>query len=294
MDNLITAYQERLNLQNATFSRIDHEDATVAIVYKITQPANVPLILKVCIRPNDYLHEVYFLKYFADILPVPQIVHVVQPEPTLHGAILMECLPGTPLKTRDFNDARAYEIGSLLARIHLNRTAGYGDLTQPNNLTLDPRVSFTQKFEEGLAECENHLPKTLIEQCRSYYNAHINLLTSADGPCITHRDFRAGNVIIDQGKLLGIIDWSSARAGFAQEDFCPLEHGGWPANPNAKESFFAGYASIRPVPDYKTMIPLLRLSRAIAIIGFTVKRETWNGHAAQLYQLNRQFLDMFF
>ena len=34
----ITVYQQLLNLQNATFSLIDHEDAMVAIVYKITKP----------------------------------------------------------------------------------------------------------------------------------------------------------------------------------------------------------------------------------------------------------------
>ncbi|MFI5343037.1 MAG: hypothetical protein ACHQUC_02325 [Chlamydiales bacterium] len=38
MKNHIEFYQERLNLQTASFSRIDHEDAMVAIVYKVTQP----------------------------------------------------------------------------------------------------------------------------------------------------------------------------------------------------------------------------------------------------------------
>jgi hypothetical protein len=63
MDSTITLYQKRLHLQNATFSRIDHEDATVAIVYKITQSTGKELILKICERTNDYLREVYFLKH---------------------------------------------------------------------------------------------------------------------------------------------------------------------------------------------------------------------------------------
>lgn len=294
MDDMISTYKERLNLQKACFSYIDHEDAIVAIVYKITQSNGPQLILKICERSNDYLREIYFLRYFADKLPVPRIVQVVEPITNVHGAILMECLPGTILKKTDLTEALAYEIGTLLARIHLNRTAGYGDLIYPESLTPDPRVHFTLKFEEGLDECTNHLPQALIDQCRTYYNAHLNLLDSVDGPCMIHRDFRPGNLIINQDKLQGIIDWSSARASFAEDDFCPMENGEWSSHPAIKTSFLAGYASIRPVPLYKELMPFLRLNRTIATIGFTVKRGTWKNTSAQLYETNRRFLNAFF
>lgn len=291
---MMTVYRELLHLQNATFLRIEHEDAIVALVYKITQTNGIELILKICERPNDYLREVYFLNYFADKLPVPRIIQVVEPAGDVHGAILMECLPGRLLTKADLTDALAHEIGSLLAHIHLNRVAGYGDLIQPGSLTSDPRIHFTLKFEEGLAECAHHLPHTLIDQCRSYYHAHLDLLDAVDGPCMIHRDFRPGNLMIDKGKFQGIIDWSSARGSFAEDDFCPLEHGEWASDPAIKTSFLAGYASIRPLPRYKEIMPFLRLSRAIATIGFTVKRGTWKSSCARLYETNRRFLDAFF
>ncbi len=294
MDDLIILYRQRLNLQSATFLRIDHEDAMVAIVYKVKLPSGTQLILKICTRVKDYLREVYFLKHFADILPVPRIIQVVQPEAGIYGAILMECLHGTLLKATDFTEALAYEIGSLLAVIHLNRVTGYGDLTQPHGLSPDPRMYFTLKFEEGFAECSNHLPKALLEQCRRYYHTHIHLLDSVDGPCITHRDFRPGNMIVYDGKLQGIIDWAAGCASFAQEDFCCIEHGDWPMHFTSKKSFLAGYTSIRPVPNYGAIMPLLRLSRAFATIGFTVKHGTWKGGNARLYQFNRRFLEHFF
>lgn len=290
MDNLIPVYQELFNLKQAKFVRIDHEDAMVAVVYKITQPTAAPLILKICERVNDYAREMYFLNHFSDQLPVPRIVQAVHPEDGIPGAILMECLHGTLIKEADFTNALAYEVGSLLARIHLNRVPLYGDLTQPESLSLDPRVYVTMKFEEGLAECKDHLPAALLERCRLYYDTHVNLLTLVDGPCITHRDFRAGNVMVYNGKIQGIIDWSSARASFAEEDFCTLEHKGWPLNSHNKSSFLAGYASIRPIPDYASMMVLLRLSRAIATIGFLVKRGTWDKET-RLYHYNRQFLE---
>ncbi len=294
MDSMLTLYQQRLSPPGATFSRIDHDDAMVAHVYRVSEPDGSDFILKICERPNDYLREVYFLKHFAGKVKVPRLVQEVSPEAGVHGAVLMESLPGTLLTATDFNATLAYELGALLARIHLQRVVGYGDLIQPHDLNADPRFHFNLKFEEGFAECSDHLPKILLAQCRRYYDTHIDLLSYVDGPCIVHRDFRAGNVIVADGKISGVIDWSSARASFAQEDFCPMEHGEWPIHPDSKKSFLAGYAGIRPVPDYSALMPLLRLSRAFATIGFLVKRGTWDGIHASVYQSNRGFLDTFF
>lgn len=220
MDDVISAYKERLHLKKAHFSYIDHEDAMVATVFKVILENDEQLILKICSRTGDYLREAYFLKHFTGKLPVPHIIQLIPPETNLHGAILMECLPGEWLKTEDLNDKLAHEIGSLLGRMHLERVKGYGDLTVPTSLSTDPRVPFTMKFEEGLEECVNHLPIALLEQCRKYYDQHVDALNTTDGPCIIHRDFRPGNLIIGRGKIQGIIDWSSARGGFAEEDFC--------------------------------------------------------------------------
>jgi hypothetical protein len=40
--HLTSFYQKHLGLQTSEFSRIDHDDAMVAIVYKITQPDGSP------------------------------------------------------------------------------------------------------------------------------------------------------------------------------------------------------------------------------------------------------------
>jgi len=294
-NNLITRYLQRLNLDNATFSQIIHSDAIVAIVYKITQPTNINSILKICARPEEYLRERYFLEKFKDILPVPKIIKTIEPEENLHGALLLEYLPGEPLKTITITPELVYELGLQLARIHSSRESGYGDLIQPDSLTPNPRAYFSQQFETGFAECSKHLPKKLLDQCREYYEKNIDLLISVDGPCIVHRDFRPGNIIAHNNKLLGIIDWATSRASFAQEDFRSLEHNwDWHNNSNTKNNFLAGYTSVRPVPDYDTIMPLLRLTRSLDILGFTLKRNTWQSTNAGIYQFERNFLDTFF
>ena len=288
MASLIPLYKKRLNFPEAQFTFIDHEDAMVAAVFRISQPGRPDLILKVCSRKGDFLRESYFLSRFSGKILVPKIIQLIEPEEGLDAAVLMEYVQGDLLKSETLNEGLASEIGALLARIHLEHAEGYGDLTDSSHLSNDPRIPFTMKFEEGIEECKGHLPENLLEICRRHFNRDIDLLLSADGPCVIHRDFRPGNIIASDGKVRGIIDWSSGRGGFAEDDFCPLEFGEWPAG--CKSSFLEGYASIRKVPDYKRMMPLLHLSRAVAAVGFTVKRGTWESRNSKLYQFNLRYL----
>ncbi len=280
-------YQELLDLESANFSRIDHEDAMVAVVYKVTKNDGSKFILKICEREKDYFRELHFLKLLENQIPVPKIIQAVPPQNQVHGAILMECLSGELLKANEMTEALAQELGRVLAQIHNKRLSGYGD---PSEIALktDSKSYLTFKFEEGLDECRNHLPSELIAMSELYYKAHFGLLESVDGPCIVHRDFRPGNLMIHEGKLQGVIDWAGARASFAEEDFCSLFHKPW-LNQHLSH-FLSGYESVRPIPQYTRLIPFLRLNKAIATIGFTVKKGTWNTKDSGLYQFNLQFL----
>lgn len=291
MNHLIAQYKQLLDLQDSKFSLIEHEDAMVAVVYKVTTASGKDYVLKICSRRGDYLRETYFLRSFEGKIPVPRIIHLVEPEADIHGAILMECLPGNFLNVTDINEKLAYEIGCILAKIHATKTQGYGDLTQTNQLSVDPRIPFTLKFEEGIDECKDHLPSSLIDQCRIAFDRQIDLLSGVDGPCVVHRDFRPGNVMVFDNQIQGVIDWSSGRGGFAEEDFSPIELGEWFQIHAYKKALLSGYASVRSIPHYRGLISLLILSKAIAVIGFTVKRETWETRDLKIYRHHRSLLE---
>ena len=285
----ITYYQEKFGLQTASFSLIDHQDAIVATTYRVTQSNGKELILKISDKKRHYSSEFYFLKLLSNKLPIPHIVNTLPPKREIRGAILMEYLPGSLLKPSEMTTSLAHELGQSLARIHLSRFPGYGDPTQGQLITDDPKEHFTFKFEEGLEECKNHLPSHVLNASQCYYHSHLNLLSSVDGPCAVHRDFRPGNLIVHNGKLKGVIDWAGARVSFAEEDFCFIEHGDWLKK--YRDTFYLGYSSIRQLPHYLPLIPFLRLNKAIATIGFLVKRDTWETTDRHLYQFNRQILE---
>lgn len=292
MNTPISVYRDYFGLANASFERIVHDDTLIAIVYKVTVADGIQYILKICPKADHYKHELFFLSYFANRLPVPGIVSVAEPTVQRAGALLIECLPGSPVTIYEVTQALAYDMGSLLARIHSHTAAGYGDLIYPETLQPDPREAFALKFEKHFAECRQHVAQRLLDRYWSYYQEHLDLLKQVDGPCITHRDFRPGNIIVHNGQLQGIIDWSGSRSGFAQEDFSSMEHGEWSKDSATKESFLSGYASIRPVPDYAQIMPLLRIGRALAVVGYFLKNKQEYSNN-QWYIFNRHFLESF-
>lgn len=285
-EDLIINYKQLLNLQDAEFIQIEHNDSIVAVAYKVIMPNRVNYILKICDQEQHFHKELYFLNYFAGKLPVAKVIDIVEPQLNVYGAILMECLPGGILQAKDLKPSLAFEIGALLANIHLNRVEKFGDLTQLDSIVQDPRICFAAKFEESFAECIDHLPADLLQKCRRYYEQNIDCLLAVDGPCIIHRDFRPGNIMVQDNKVSGIIDWASGRSGFAEDDLCPLEIGEWGHDPEIKQNFLNGYSFVRNLPDYSSIMPLLLLNRAIAAIGFTVKIGTYNNRDAWLYNLN--------
>jgi Ser/Thr protein kinase RdoA (MazF antagonist) len=294
LDNLIEAYNEYLGLSNATFSRIDHNDAMVAVVYKVDLSSEKSLILKIFTCDNDFHRELYFLNALAGVIPVPKVEKVVEPVADREGAILMGYFKGSLLKENDWTYELAHEVGEKLALLHSERSDVYGDCMQNKSYTKNAREYFQEKFFEELKECVNHLPEKCIKYCKKYYESHQKLLDFVDGPCMVHRDFHPGNIIVNKGSLVGIVDWASGRFGFAEQDFCSMEHKSWPINQAHKEVLLVGYSSVRKVPYYNAIRPLLFLGRTLAVIGFTITNGTWNDKDKEIYHYNRQFLDSFF
>jgi hypothetical protein len=280
---LIHLYKDKLALQEAEWLRIEQENALAAEVYKILHPNGKEYIFKICPSWRDYMHEKYFLTYFSKKLPVPKVIQWIEPSFKIPGAILMECLPGKSILEADLTDSIAYEIGILLGKIHENRTPKFGDFTKPEGLSDDPRTYFLLKFEKELAEC-TLLSKSLLKECHLCFQSLLETLTQVDGPCVVHRDLHLGNIIIHEGVLQGIIDWSSAVSSFAQEDFYFLGDNEWGSQALIKNAFLEGYKSIRPIPDYTSMMPLIQLGKAIHNIKFTIKRNIWDEHHTALYK----------
>ena len=167
----------------------------------------------------------------------------------------MQYLDGAALGTKTLTKDLAFQMGILLAQLHEIRTKKYGDLTVDNKLGSDqpasPISEMLDYLEESIAECKDVLPSKLLDKSRKYFDQHKINLAELDGPCLVHRDYKPGNVIVHNNRIIGIIDWENARSSFAQEDFMRMETSEWNKDNSSKESFMTGYATIRKLPIFK-------------------------------------------
>ncbi len=68
----------------------------------------------------------------------------------------------------------------------------------------------------------------------------------------------------------------------------------WAHDESSKKDFFDGYASIRRVPDLEKLLPLLRVSKALGAIGFTIRNGTWQARDKEIFERNYMFVKTFF
>jgi len=177
-----------------------------------------------------------------------------------------------------------------LAHIHASPLPRHDDLPT-DALEHTPHHFFKEKIHEGLEECSLQLPPAFMDQCHYFYTSQQHILNSINESCITHRDFGPRNILVQNNAVTGIIDWSSASVTFSAEDFCFLDHHEYPIEALHKHAFLSGYASIRPVPDYQRIMPLLLFSKALAIMGFSIKRDLWKTSMASDYQASYTVLN---
>lgn len=290
MESPLFFYKKAFSLENAFFSRIEHKESILSIVYKVVQPKKPAQILKIYPRKKEYEREYFFLNYLKGDPFIPKLLQDLPPS-QFDGAILMSYIEGTLLSFASWSLDLAFQMGSYLGSLHSRKVERYGDGTKKGKKYLDAACYFEEKFFEELDECKDHLPKKLIDFSANFLDKNRHLLQLVSGPLPIHRDFRAGNILVQNGKLQGIIDWASARFGFAEEDFCQILNKNILLDSKRKDGFFAGYKSKKPLPPLK-ILPLLQLGRALAVIGFSVK--TGQKEDFPIYKDHRRFLEEFF
>jgi aminoglycoside phosphotransferase (APT) family kinase protein len=281
----IDDYLRSMGVEAQRAEKIAHDDTISATIYKIILKDKTQLVLKICADPNRYRRETYFLDRLKNLLPVPRITHRNQAK----RAILMEYIDGAPLSAHLSNDL-AHQMGALLAHLHQIPADKYGDLSKIGSPNSDPIQEMQSYFQESLGECRPVLDPSLLERAEQYFEDHLPDPESLDGPCIVHRDYKPGNIMADQNRIRAIIDWENARGSFAEEDFAQMDHLAWSQNARSKKPFLKGYESIRPLPAWEQVLPFLRLCKALGAIGFTIRRQTWQGIHRSIYEKNLRIL----
>ncbi|MEJ0028709.1 MAG: aminoglycoside phosphotransferase family protein [Rhizomicrobium sp.] len=159
------------------------------------------------------------------LVPVPRYLHLGMRDGQRFA--VLEWVAGEPLH-RVLEDAEARvalgrETGAVLARIHGVHFAQSG--------FLDARLEIVRPFVADKAFLVDYLrgslvegggarfvPRELVDAVMAYAERYGDLAWG--GPhCLVHSDFNGTNILVRDGRIVGVLDWEFAFAGPPSADF---------------------------------------------------------------------------
>lgn len=274
MNRKIQAAIDYFRLNVTTIQLVEESYSSTVRILWLT--SGEKLVLKLPFNRNKVMREQKILTLLQGRLPVPRLIDGWLGDDEIPGALLLSYLPGACVKgAMTPNDC--YAMGELLARLHMVKTQGFGDDYEQ----VSDASAWRQMFIDYLAEwpllCEPILSPTLLQRTVAKYNELLAMLPPPDGPCIIHVDYRPGNILMENGKITGLIDFESARGGSAERDFCKIKEELWDIDPATRHPFLDGYQTIRPLPNLAQALPLCELQNALASLLWCLRRNTSNG-----------------
>ena len=179
-------------------------------------------------------------------IPVPDslLIEEIEVDGDERGVCVQRRLKGTPLAdsvkgiTSDDVKALVADAGELLARLH--------SLPAEH----EPRSAWWQQ-----------VPDFAIERARAALGAGASLVDDAlealaaivashapDEPTTVHSDFGTEHLLVDGGRITGIIDWDEATVSSPMADLANWDsYYDWEPHPTS--TLIAGYERVRSLPD---------------------------------------------
>lgn len=248
------------------------EQSYSSVVRILTLAGGECLVLKIPFVGRKLFRELKALQILRDDLPVPRVAGHWTGAGDHPGALLLTLLPGRVIDG-PISPGLAFDLGRLLARLHTHRLDRFGDRFEPAGASPAEWWSILdRRFRKWLPYCEEVMPPALFQRTLDGYAALHASLPDPDGPCLVHGDYRPGNVLIQEGRITGLLDFESTRGGDAVWDFVKIESRVWDRWPGTRPGFLEGYVSVRSLPDIERTLPFYRLYSAFGGVGWCVRR----------------------
>lgn len=89
----------------------------------------------------------------------------------------------------------------------------------------DGHLEYVEMLRGGLSEIDIELEnKKIVSKAFDYIYTNINALEYQTGAKLLHNDFHPKNIIVNEGRLAGIIDWECSQFGEADFELAHLFH----------------------------------------------------------------------
>ncbi|WP_315604323.1 phosphotransferase family protein [Paenibacillus aurantius] len=237
-------------------------------MHKLTLAGGEKVYVKIPYNKDKLFRERQILEALKDILPVPKVLDFWEGDEKMTGALLLSAIPGVPC-TEGVTEELSYQMGMYHAMLHEVNPPGYGHYAKDGFKFLDHkdwRLHIKDSFEKWKEDGKTILDPELYERAVLHFDGVFSVLPELDGPCLVHMDFRPGNLLVDGNKVVGLIDFESARGGSTEIDFTKMNRYSWRVNPRTKLAYRKGYESVRLMINLETVLPFYEFYDAFSAV----------------------------
>lgn len=247
------------------------EDSFSSTVYKCTLPNTENVFLKISFSKLKYQRELEAYEILKGSVSIPVMLDYWSGDEECAGALLLSELKGKPL-TSKATPTVAYQVGVLHAEMHSISPPANKVLMGIKNEFPNWSNFVEHQFYSFAKDVKDILDEQLYKKSIEKFEKMKQELPSPDGPRFVHMDFRPANIIVDNDKVSGIIDFESVRFGSTEIDFTKLYRDFLSVDVNLYNAYQEGYNSIRSLIDLESVLPFYRFTDAFNSIGWCKRR----------------------
>jgi len=247
------------------------EDSHSSTVYKCTLSNGENVFLKIPFTKLKYQRELEAYEILKGSVSIPEMKDCWSGDEDCPGALLLSELKGKPL-TSMATPTIAFQVGVLQAKMHSIRPPAEQVLTGIKNEFPNWSNFVEQQFYSFAEDVRDILDEQLYKKAIGKFEKMKQQLPSPDGPSFVHMDFRPANIIVDNDKVSGIIDFESVRFGSTEVDFTKLYRDFLSYDDSLYNAYKEGYKSIRQLIDLENVLPFYQFIDAFNSIGWCKRR----------------------
>lgn len=250
-------------------------------------------------------HNIRCYELFQDTVPVPE--PLTEQVETLEGKkfIVVENLPGETAES-DITPEKTLEAGKALAKIHDKASfphEGWMDLKQEDSTPEELLEGLElHRFEKGSLrrrKLDNMYSKKIptlrengfevAEEVEGFLRENESLFPKEFTAVPVHIDFSPDNVLFQEEKLTGVIDFDYMYAGLDVRDLAKSANSFWMHNPDAdwniRQKFYKGYRKIRELPEnFEELEAFFRIETLARLIASVIELDEMTEEEIEFYQ----------
>jgi len=232
-------------------------------------------------------------QYFKDSeVPVPQTVKEEVREYDSSHYIIVEDLKAENLN-KDITPEKTRDAGRYLAYIHSSQSfgkAGWWEWEggEPEIIGF-PDDSLKRRIEDNLEDNLEYFREEdidwLAEVSERFLDDYIELVPTDFDPVFVHHDYNPGNILVEDGEIVGILDFDYAHSSHGQRDLVKAANNFWIRGKIDREHIYEGYQEVRELDEsFNQNEPLYRLETLIDILKWFIEHDQIKVEEAQEYE----------